>query len=338
MKKVEIIRYLNVVLLIVSSALIFSLSVPKLYAQDDYSRLYAESKMCKHGNNAATCKRCKGTTSNSTSTRCRHGNNKNQCTLCNSSQVLRITSVSFGNTDYDGNTLSSVGSPLYSDDMRYLAPVVKYKPVTTSVSKVMYLKFYLPDGTLLSGSSSPSGYSNKYNVTFDSSGEMSLPGYGSSDHSVYPSGYTNVEFWIDGENMFTANVYIQNGSESDNINITEVIYCNHKYDGTKIDNWRAKLYSSKMRYIGAELHYTPLSKSITKTVYVKIYLPDGTLLKGSSSPDGYTTSCTATFDSSGSVVLNGYGNGSKSIFPSGTTRYQVWIDGKNVYSGSFYIY
>lgn len=410
------------------------------------------SNVCRHGNNKKTCKKCNTSTNTKTNTNRQKQNN-------NYSNNVVVTNVLLRNVDNDLNVLTSSGSKMYSSDMRYLQPILIYTPLKNEVTKTVYIKYILPDGNLLTGDNSPSGYSRKETVTFNSSGRVELQGYGSSNSSLFPSGSTFVEIWIDGKKACSgiANIYdsginitgvqvrnlrkngdiiddygatlysskmrylsiklnytpvypsvtkkvylkiydsngvLKSGGESPSgytisrdcvfdssgeswlcswgndsnsiypagttryeiwidgkkvysgsvyiygstgINVTDVLYCNTNKNGSKIDDWGANLYSYKMRYLAIELHYTPLNKSVKKTVYSKIYLPDGTLLTGNNSPSGYSTSCSATFDSSGSTVLNGYGHESLSKFPSGTTRYEVWIDNEKIYSGSVYI-
>ncbi len=71
---------------------------------------------------------------------------------------FKITSVSFRNEDIDDNVLNAYGERLCAADVHYLMPRIYYKSTYSSSQDWAFkYKIYKPDGTLMSGSTSPSG-------------------------------------------------------------------------------------------------------------------------------------------------------------------------------------
>lgn len=252
---------------------------------------------------------------------------------------LTITGAKFSNQDYDGNILSDYGSTLYSDDMRYLSCRVDYNGLSSSITKYVYIKIYNPDGSLKTGDSSPEGYSYRQEITFNSGNNSAWVGsWGNNSQSSYVEGTYRYEIWIDGKKVYTAYPYISSGgggyySSASQLKITGAEFCNTDQDGNIIDSYGSTLYASDMRYLSCRINYDGLSSSATKTVYMKMFDPDGNLNRGSSSPEGYTRKREVTFSSgSGSVSLGGWGNSTKSTYTPGTYRYEFWIDGNLEYT------
>ena len=81
---------------------------------------------------------------------------------------FKITSVSFRNEDIDDNVLNAYGERLCAADVHYLMPRIYYKSTYSSSQDWAFkYKIYKPDGTLMSGSTSPSGYTNSFEMTVD---------------------------------------------------------------------------------------------------------------------------------------------------------------------------
>lgn len=117
------------------------------------------------------------------------------------------------------------------------------------------------------------------------------------------------------------------------LNILRVDFSNSN-DGKIIDDWGAVLYASKIRYMYSRATYNS-SSSATQEVefHIKIYKPDGTLMKGSSSPAGYTYSHTASIrpGNKNTVELSGWGNKNGGTYSAGKYLYELWYKGKKLY-------
>lgn len=123
-------------------------------------------------------------------------------------------------------------------------------------------------------------------------------------------------------------------------NIQRVDFCNAA-DGTIYDDWGSILYASKMKYMYARATYSNSSNSTQDLeFYVKLYMPDGTLMSGSSSPHGYTYSHTVTIKPGGSntVELSGWGNKNGGVYTSGKYLFELWYKEKKLYETAITIF
>lgn len=116
-------------------------------------------------------------------------------------------------------------------------------------------------------------------------------------------------------------------------------YANVKQNGKVISQFGSNLRTKEMRFLCCKMYYNGSPEYAVKTVYIKIFTPDGNLMTDEYSPSGYTLSSRAEFlRGAGFVVLSAYGNKSKTMFPAGTYRYEVWMDGKMVFTDNPIIY
>lgn len=126
--------------------------------------------------------------------------------------------------------------------------------------------------------------------------------------------------------------------------ITGVKFGNADDDGHIIDKYGAKLYASEVKYLKPQLSYDGLASSEKEiTVYVKIIQEDGSLKKGSNSPEGYTykQELTVKPGSNQTALLSGWGRNSGGSFSPGQYGFEIWYkdklifqDGIRLYSGS----
>ena len=76
-------------------------------------------------------------------------------TKTNAMDYVTITRLQIGNTNYDGDILTSYGGTLYADEMKYATPKLTYNCTKAASNVTLYTKIYRPDGTMMTGSSSP---------------------------------------------------------------------------------------------------------------------------------------------------------------------------------------
>lgn len=126
-----------------------------------------------------------------------------------------ITSVSFRNEDIDDNVLNAYGERLCAADVHYLMPRIYYKSTYSSSQDWAFkYKIYKPDGTLMSGSTSPSGYTNSFEMTVDP-GEhyRGIGGWGRSGGGAYDqTGQYRFEVWRNGSRIYQQNFTLYSGS------------------------------------------------------------------------------------------------------------------------------
>ena len=127
-----------------------------------------------------------------------------------SSNIFSISSISFANTDKDGKILSDYGQPLLDGKVQYLKPKIYYNGKYSNNQEVtLYVRYFKSSGELVSGSSSPVGFSFKENVTIKpGSNSVILSGYGNEAATNYKEGTCKAEIWLDGEKLYETSVAI----------------------------------------------------------------------------------------------------------------------------------
>lgn len=123
---------------------------------------------------------------------------------------LSITGATFGNTKKDNEIIDAFGSTLYASDIRYLCCRLNYNGPSSSEEKTVYVKVIKPNGELMTGSSSPSGYTYSQNVTFEAgnSKTVGIGGWGKDSSSSYIAGTYKFEIYWNGTKQYTASVYL----------------------------------------------------------------------------------------------------------------------------------
>ena len=120
--------------------------------------------------------------------------------------------------------------------------------------------------------------------------------------------------------------------------ISDIEIANTYYDGTIETNYGSSLYSSRSMYFMPRIKYVGFTNG-NKTLYIKLYTPNGSLSTGTSSPSGYSYS-SSTYISTGQNTsqLGGWGNSTKGNWPSGTYRLEVWYNSSCLKSKTFTVY
>lgn len=133
-----------------------------------------------------------------------------------SSNIFSISSISFANTDKDGKIISDYGQTLLDGKVQYLKPKIYYNGKYSNNQEVtLYVRYFKSSGELVSGSSSPVGFSFKENVTIKpGSNSVTLSGFGNEAATNYKEGTCKVEIWIDGEKLYETNVTISKPGSS----------------------------------------------------------------------------------------------------------------------------
>lgn len=113
-----------------------------------------------------------------------------------SSYPLIINSIEIANTDYNGNIQTDYGNTIYSSNTMYLMPRISYYGVESG-NKTLKVKWYNPNGTIRTGSSSPAGFSQSESCYISSGADNSitLRGWGSTTRGNWVSGNYRIEIW-----------------------------------------------------------------------------------------------------------------------------------------------
>ena len=112
---------------------------------------------------------------------------------------------------------------------------------------------------------------------------------------------------------------------------------NTDFDGNIISDYGSTLYASDIRYLKPRISYNGLcDTSLVETFHYKIYKPNGILETSMSSPAGFTSSFQLTVSPGNNNIAygNGWGTIEGGYFYPGNWQYELWHDGKCLYSTS----
>lgn len=109
-----------------------------------------------------------------------------------------ITKLEVGNTDENSNIIQDYGETIWDYKTKYLTPRITVKPFKSTGTYTIYVKLY-KDGSLRTGTSSPSGYSysSKVTISGNSSQVFTLLGWGSKTAGHWSTGEYRFEIWYD---------------------------------------------------------------------------------------------------------------------------------------------
>ncbi len=123
---------------------------------------------------------------------------------------IQFTGFSFCNTTKDNTVIDSYGSTLYASSVKYLIWRVSYNGPSSPVTKTCYIKYIKPDGELMTGQSSPSGYTTSKEITFSpGSNTVVASGWGNENATAYNAGTYRCELWFDGSMQYSATITLQ---------------------------------------------------------------------------------------------------------------------------------
>lgn len=107
-----------------------------------------------------------------------------------------ITKLEVANTDENSNVIQDYGETIWDFKTKYLTPRITIKPFKGTGTYTVYVKLY-KDGSLRTGTSSPSGYtySSKVTISGNSSQVFILPGWGSKTAGFWSMGEYRFEIW-----------------------------------------------------------------------------------------------------------------------------------------------
>jgi len=126
---------------------------------------------------------------------------------------LKITKVTFANTDKKGKEIDAFGSVLYNNTL-YLMPKIYYNNLATEKKKITLLcKVINPDGTLKTGTESPKGYSYSCDISLQGNKmlnqSVSLTGWGNEEGTSYKkTGIYKWEIWCEGMKLYSTSTNI----------------------------------------------------------------------------------------------------------------------------------
>lgn len=126
---------------------------------------------------------------------------------------LEIYDIEFANMQSDGTIINDYGATLYSTDMRFLHPRIRYRGLESPKTETIKIKIINPQGELLAGGESvPAGFTQLCDVTFlwgPNNISYAIDGMGHHDFSSFSAGVWTYELWIKEDKVFSAYVEIK---------------------------------------------------------------------------------------------------------------------------------
>ena len=165
---------------------------------------------------------------------------------------MDILKVEFGNIMKNGIIIDEFGSELYSPDMRWLKPKIKYNGLLDEDRTVTVdVKIKYPNGILMSGTNSPKDYTMSETFTIYAGHDRTkeLTEWGDDDKTIYSEGTYCFELWHDGIPFYKTTFTIKPDSERpiyDKLPDLELIKKN-----AENRNYIANLYYNKKEYAKA---------------------------------------------------------------------------------------
>lgn len=113
-----------------------------------------------------------------------------------------ITRVEIGSTYKGGGMETDFGSTLYRSRARFLTPKVYYRGFISG-SYTIKTKWFRPSGPLITGDSSPYGYSQSNSNSFSKgSNDLQLEGWGYESAGNWDTGTYKLEIWCNNKCVF----------------------------------------------------------------------------------------------------------------------------------------
>lgn len=121
--------------------------------------------------------------------------------------------------------------------------------------------------------------------------------------------------------------------------ISDIEIGNVDASGETISNFGTNIYSRNAEYLSPRLKYTGLVNRPTQ-LKVRLYMPDGNLLRGSSSPSDATFSCQVSIEGGDNktMLLEDWGWSTPGHWNRGIYRIEVWCADVCLKSKTFTIY
>lgn len=252
------------------------------------------------------------------------------------SRGLTVWKVDFAAADKKGQLASAYGQPVYEEDARTIKPRITYCGANDQYY-TLDVNFYRLDGTLDRNKKSPAGCSYSTQVQLKpGTNVIDLRAWGSGKKGAFPEGTYRFEILSDGKLLYSTKIYV--ASKRNPLRIDGVEYAATDKGGTVLTDYGSALKANELQYLQPRISYSGMTKPIDKTVIVKIYRPDGSMVGQPKAPDWCSYSCRATFKpGDNSATLAAYGSAEADTFAHGTYKIEYWVDGMLMFTDSITI-
>lgn len=111
---------------------------------------------------------------------------------------LIISAIEIANIYKGGSIETDYGNTLYSGNTMYLKPKITYYGISSG-TKVLKVKWFKPDGSMSTGTSSPYGFSqsDSHYIYTGPDNTITMSGWGNEDKGHWRSGTYRIEVWYE---------------------------------------------------------------------------------------------------------------------------------------------
>ena len=247
--------------------------------------------------------------------------------------ALSITEVRVRNEDKEGNALSDYKVSFDYDETRWISYYIRLVNNTDErLQGKLGVRYIQPDGKLKQNSKSPAGFTFEHNVNVVNSRELT-GGWGRVSGGSFEPGRHRIEFWWDGIRIHQVTFAVN--SQDASLKISDIKLRNEMKDGTPLSD-----YGWTFERVG--IQYIKFYATVTNTTNqpqqgqlgVKFIRPDGVLMRGGNSPEGFTLSRNINVTTGGNFS-SGWGRSTGGAYLSGRYRIEFWWDGKRIAQTAF---
>ncbi len=251
---------------------------------------------------------------------------------------LEVSELSFANTDSKGTIIDDFGSKLYSGDLKFVKPQIRYAGLGSEKKDVLFrIRVLSPEGNLLVGQHSTEGftYETVGTVMPGKDNVLSLSGWGHNKEMPYSPGRYQYEVWQGNSRLFAKSFTVYPGKHplesSKKVKIQGVEFFGKDGDGQIVRGEARRLPARRMYFLYGDLSFEGMVSQDVQ-MNIRIFDPKGYLCQIEEASTGFTSDDMTIPVRKGTnqFLLTGIGR-AKKAYEAGTYIYEIWSEGKKIY-------
>lgn len=246
---------------------------------------------------------------------------------------LSVTEARLRNEDKEGNALSDYKISFDYDETRWISYYVKLVNNTGErLRGKLGIRYVEPNGKLKTNSQSPEGFTFEQSIDVQNSAPLS-GGWGRANGGTFEPGRHRIEFWWAGKRIHQMTFAVNEPEQP--LSITEIKLRNETRDHDPLGDFDTVFQRSGLKYLAYHIVLKNNSSLVQKgQIGVKLFGPEGTLIQGNGSPQGYTFMTNVEINEN-AQYSQGWGNDAGNSFSAGRHRIEFWWKGKRIGLAAF---
>lgn len=245
-----------------------------------------------------------------------------------SGPALSITDVRVRNEDKEGNGLSEYKISFDYEETRWISYYVRLVNNTDErLRGKLGIRYIQPDGKLKQNSKSPPNFTFEQDIDLIETLEKT-GGWGKATGGTFEPGRHRVEFWWDGKRIHQLTFAVSEPEVS--LKIASIRLRNETKNSEPLGDFSQSFDQDEIQFITFHLQLLNTTSLQQKgQIGVKYFGPNGKMLRGSKSPEGFTMTQSVNFTDKVNVN-NGWGNSAGNYFAPGRHRIEFWWNDKRI--------